>query len=460
MCDMKNISILLLFIISLSHSANAQCVECPSGAILITGTDNINEQNTAQDYCISGVWSGQIMNIADNSSLTLCPSSTWEMPNSFTLQKNVDFNNFGSITDDGNGYNLKIQGQATINNKIGATINVTGFENQDANFVNEGDITAANIYLHGISSNLGTITSTASCGGNATTNCGFYLGNKSQPFNNAGTINTIDANLKDGIVGSGTFNSTGTLRIENNSNPTDNNFYANTVVLQASSNVNLGNFEISGVLNCNNANVTADMCFTATGSFGSDCSNSSDEIIQCSALLPVKFADFSVREIENSLVFNWEVESEINVDRYVLHYSTDGIDFKEFASIPAQNEKYYQISNDNIQGELLYFKLQNVDLDGKKEYYAKTISIARSTENSYRISPNPSYRGEVLSITFDREQDALITIYNINGQKLSSRFFKDQDSVKFDLGSIEKSGLYIIKISTASTIYTEEIFIR
>ena len=458
---MKKIIPTLLALLLLINWSNAQCSECPDGAILITGSANINEQNIPQNYCISGIWTGQIMNIADNSSLTICPTTTWDMPSSFTLQKNVDFINYGTIDDNDNGYNLKIQGQASIANKPGATISVTSFENQDANFVNEGDITAANIYLHGISSNTGTMTSTASCGGNATTGCGFYLGNKSQPFNNSGTINTIDATLKDGIIGGGVFNSTGTLKVENNSNETENQFFANTVIFQASANINLGSFEISGVLSCNNANVTADVCFTATGSYGSDCSNSSDPIIQCSALLPVTFVDFMVKEIEGTLVFNWEVDSEINVEKYVLHYSLDGLSFEEFASIRASGQSYYQLASNEFNGnETLYFKLQNVDVDGRNAFFDKTISIKRNLENAYRLFPNPALLGEAFFIQFEDKQDALISVHDINGQKLSSLFFKDQDYIKFDLGSIEKSGLYIIKISTAFNNYTEEIFIR
>lgn len=460
-CAMKKIIIALLSLFMFSNMAIAQCTECPAGAILITGSSNINEQNIPQDYCISGTWTGHITNIADNSSITICPSSNWDMPNSFTLQKNVDFINYGSISDNSNGYNLKIQGQASISNKPGASINVLGFENQDANFVNEGDITAENIYLHGISSNTGTMTSTASCGGNATSNCGFYLGNKSQPFNNSGTINTVDATLRDGIIGSGIFNSTGTLKIENNSNETENQFFANTVVFQASANINLGSFEISGVLSCNNANVTADVCFTPTGSFGSSCSNSSDPIVQCSALLPVHFVDFTVKEIEGTIVFNWEVESEINVEKYVLHYSLDGLHFEEFASINANNDTYYQLENNSLaNNKNLYFKIQNVDIDGENNYFDQIIFLERKIENAYQLSPNPAPKGEAFVIKFSNREDALISIFNINGQKLASRFFKDQDYIKFDLASIENSGLYIVKISTTYSNYTEEIFIE
>ena len=61
---------------------------------------------------------------------------------------------------------------------------------------------------------------------------------------------------------------------------------------------------------------------------------------------------------------------------------------------------------------------------------------------------------------FDGEENVLISLYDMNGRNLVSKYYNDKRSINFDVSSIEKSGLYVLQISTATKSYTEEVFIR
>lgn len=449
-------AVVLLFVFS---NAQSQCAECPAGAVQITGSASINEQNNAANYCVFGTWSGTIVNIAGNSTVTICSSATWNVSSNVTLQQNVTINNYGTI----NGPNIvfKIQGQTKLNNLSSGTINVKDFENQDATFNNAGSLIAEDIYLHGPTSNSGTIVSTANCGGNASTSCGFFIGNKGQPFNNTGVVNAVDANLSDGVIGgSGTFNVTGTLTISNNGGMTNNIFNVNNLNLQASANYNSGNFMISGILNCNNANVNTDMCFVDGGSFGSTCSGASSPVIACQ-IVPVTVVDFDVKRVDDYLVFNWETQSEINVSHYEILVSRDEANsFDILSTVASTGEVFYQDKTKSVKGSVLYFKLKSVDLDGSEDFHPKIVTLRQDMLSSYTIMPNPTSRDQGLSIVFDDEQSVMLSIYNMAGQQISTQYFKDTRTIDVNLQEIEQSGLYIVKIFTPSSVYTEEIFVR
>lgn len=437
-----------------------QCAQCPSGSTSITGSTNINEQNNAVDYCVNGTWTGTVSNIGPNSTLTICPSATWEMPANVTFQQNFQFDNYGTITDNGNNFKLKIQGTTSLSNKLGGIIEIGSFENQDADFVNEGSLTAENIYLHGPSSNTGTITSRADCGGNATTSCGFFIGNKNQSFNNTGSIEAIDMTLQDGVIGgNGTFDITGTLIIQNNGASTDNNFYVNNLTLAASLNITNGNFVVSGDLDCNNANITASICLEDSGQEVSSCNTSTGSIPSCSAV-PVIIADFKVQQLNEKLLFVWEAASEINLSHYEVLYSTNGIDYEILLESKAIKAQFYQENYEGLADGVFYFRLKSVDFDGKVQFH-KTVKIVQDqSREEYLISPNPVSRDEIINIAFRQNQNVLVSIYNLNGEKVISQYYKERNSINLDLNNITESGLYIIRLSTQNGIYSDEIFIR
>ncbi|MDA9773366.1 T9SS type A sorting domain-containing protein [Saprospiraceae bacterium] len=454
---MKLYAILTFLLFSLPFTSFSQCTECPSGSTIITGSTNIMEQNNADDYCIMGTWTGTISQIANNSTVTFCPSAIWEMPGNLTLQQGIVITNYGTITDLDNGYKLFIQGQTDLINESSGSITVTDFENQDTEFTNHGSLIAENIYLHGPSTNTGTIESTADCSGSATTNCGFYIGQKSVDFNNTGTVTAVDVTIKDGVVGgSGTFISTGNLSIESNSSSTDNTFIVNNISFQASSNISGGNFQISGVLDCNNANITTDICFEGS-SASSDCQGS--PMIPACAVLPVELTHFSVKQVETNLIFNWETEMEINVSHFELEYSFDGIDFKNLTRIASKGDGVYQYLNENLEASISYFRLKSVDFDGHTDY-SEIRQIIKTSSIDYSISPNPTRIDRGVEIRFSEKQDVMISLYNYSGQKISSKYYEGQKVVNFDTDKIQISGLYLLKISTNKAFYTEEIFIN
>ena len=455
---MKLYAILTLLLFSLPFTSFSQCAECPSGSTIITGSTNIMEQNNADDYCIIGTWTGTISQIANNSTVTFCPTAVWNMPANVTLQQNIQITNYGTITDNGSGYKLFIQGQTDLINETSGSITVTDFENQDTEFTNRGSFIAENIYLHGPSSNTGTMESTANCSGTATTNCGFYIGQKSIDFDNTGTVTTIDATIKDGVVGgSGMFISTGHLSIESNSSNTGNTFIVNDLTFQSSSNVTNGSFQISGEFNCNNSTITAVVCFSG-GSTGTACSGGGASFPACSTL-PVEISYFLVKKADTKLIFNWETEMEVNVSHYNIEYSFDGEDFEVLATVRAEGDNLYQYVSPNFEESTIYFRLKSVDFDGYTEY-TEVRQIRNSSTIEYSISPNPTQIDHGLVIRFAESQDVMISLYNYNGQKISTKYYEGQKVVNFDTNKIEISGLYLLKISTTKTFYTEEVFIK
>ena len=115
---------------------------------------------------------------------------------------------------------------------------------------------------------------------------------------------------------------------------------------------------------------------------------------------------------------------------------------------------------DRIGNSRIYLQLKSTDLDGQETYYEDLIQLDHRKDLTYKIMPNPVSRNGELRIQLDNKQDATVSIFNLNGQNMATKFLNQQDYVTFDMRIVEGNGLYVVKISTENKVYTEEIFVH
>jgi hypothetical protein len=139
---------------------------------------------------------------------------------------------------------------------------------------------------------------------------------------------------------------------------------------------------------------------------------------------PVKFIDVSAIEQENNVLVSWNVENEININRYVVERSTDGINFNEIGfkaasqvlsyswvdDKPLQNINYYRIKSMGEAGEILYSKIVKVNID-------------KNGESDFTISPNPVTETREVNIDFVNipSGNYQLGLYDFSGRKVFSK---------------------------------------
>ena len=449
-------SILFFFLIM---NAYAQCSQCPAGSVQVTGSTSINNQNTAANYCVYGTWSGTINPVlANGSTITFCPTATWNMPANTTIQNNVTIKNYGSIVDGVNNYSLTIQSQANFYNQAGGVIDINFFENQEGDFFNYGQFTTKSMFLHGSVINVGSINITASCGGNASTSCGFYIGNKSIDLNNSGTITFVDGNINDGIIGGGIINSTGKLIINNNGDNTLNTLNLHNLTLQNTNTLANGTFKINGNFSCNNVTNNASVCLQAGAT--QSCNVTGNPVTVCAAPLPVKLVSFDKMIVNQQLLFQWESESEINFSHYNLQQSTDGQNFETIETIKALGiAGFYQSSYLSQREGLTYYRLQGIDFDGQTEYFKILTHIKKQDEKGLVLYPSPATQGNQLNIILPESEGYIISIYDMNGMKIHMQLLDEIENVSIPLTDKYRNGEYILEAVNANAVYRKKFTI-
>ncbi len=125
-------------------------------------------------------------------------------------------------------------------------------------------------------------------------------------------------------------------------------------------------------------------------------------------------------------LLQWETANEINVIRYEIESSTDGIHFSKVGESTAKNLTFASYSfNTRENKKDCFYRLKMIENNGSF-VIGKTIRIISNcyAENSMVIQPNPVQ--DKLNIIFYSSENTMATmeIYNETGEKVKSNFIQ------------------------------------
>ncbi len=183
--------------------------------------------------------------------------------------------------------------------------------------------------------------------------------------------------------------------------------------------------------------------------------------------LPITLIDFTGHESEGVVYLNWSTSREVNNIVFYIQRSTDGIRFsnigQEAGSITTDQVKNYEFTDANPLPGVSFYRLKQVDIDGRFSY-SKIITIRNDlTTGAIKIFPSPFHENLNISINALRPDQLHITIVDQTGRIVSSQQINVTAGINsFNIGSglgNLNSGVFIIEVS-GETIYYKQKLIR
>lgn len=182
-------------------------------------------------------------------------------------------------------------------------------------------------------------------------------------------------------------------------------------------------------------------------------------ITNLGGVLPVELANFSADlNTKNEVNLTWTTLSEINNSHFEIERSKNGLDWHFLEKITGKGttseSHHYQVFDEKPHSGTSYYRLKQVDLDGKTNYSpVKTIKI--NGKGSVRIYPNPT--SDFLHFTFDKMPEILeLEILNSNGQSVYI-----EKNANLGLGKINithlSTGVYFLKIKMDGAVQMRRI---
>ena len=176
--------------------------------------------------------------------------------------------------------------------------------------------------------------------------------------------------------------------------------------------------------------------------------------------LPVDVILFTGTLNGNSVKLNWDVATEINLEKYEVERSYNGIEYSKIGTVRAENKSSYSY-NDNVEqltGRRIYYRLKKVDNDGKFAYSAVfTLHIPLNTK--FSVYPNPAGNVLKLQLNNNSNEAATIIISDITGKiVLKQNARANQGLINISTAHLG-TGHYIVKMITSHAEYSQRVLI-
>lgn len=173
--------------------------------------------------------------------------------------------------------------------------------------------------------------------------------------------------------------------------------------------------------------------------------------------VPVTLVSFDAMRNEESNLLQWKVESEIDINHYIIERSFDGRNFEEIGAKPAENNQqaennYYFEDNDlYFSNKNYYYRLRTMELDGTSNYSdVVAVFVDENSVAHFTAFPNPFTEMIVIDLKSSDNSISKVSISNIAGNVLLSKDGVEMGKkVEFDTKKLNP-GVYIVEIMDSS----------
>lgn len=171
--------------------------------------------------------------------------------------------------------------------------------------------------------------------------------------------------------------------------------------------------------------------------------------------LPLRFLSFTATSVDNDVQLKWTTDNEINTSHFEVEFSENNNSFIKLGTVTAVNApgtNNYSYKHTDPAGTVLYYRLKQVDLDGRF-IYSSTIRVNRKDINAITLTPNPAT--SVTTLLFSNPAERMtLRMFNNSGQLvLQQQVVEGTRQHRVDVSKLT-AGVYIIQLQTAEGIQT------
>jgi hypothetical protein len=172
------------------------------------------------------------------------------------------------------------------------------------------------------------------------------------------------------------------------------------------------------------------------------------------SLVPVRIISFTAIENDGHVKLNWNVETEVNLDRYEVERSQDGANFNSVTSLsPGLNAYSFTDNVNGIGTDNFFYRLKMVDRDGKISY--SPIQQVKIKGKAITISPNPASDQIRVAGTYNK---GMISITNSSGITVIT---KNANSTVTDVNiSLLPAGVYFVRYFDGSSTVLKKLLVQ
>lgn len=178
--------------------------------------------------------------------------------------------------------------------------------------------------------------------------------------------------------------------------------------------------------------------------------------------LPVTWHYFNGYYADDKAHIEWRTASEINNSGFEVERSNDGANFTNIGWVEGNGsttvEQQYLFTDENPEPGWNYYRLKQIDYDGKSEY-SRLIPVFVDDLPQVEIYPNP-FRDHLYLSRINTEHPPEVTLTNILGQRSWVLVQDAMQPARFNLPTRLEPGVYSARIRVGDATYTRKVIIE
>lgn len=173
-----------------------------------------------------------------------------------------------------------------------------------------------------------------------------------------------------------------------------------------------------------------------------------DVVVRGSCVLPIEIMKLNLIKKDNKSILTWTTSSETNNSHFLIEWSRDAKEWNEIGTVKGSGTtheaKEYSYIHENPKAGINYYRLTQVDFDGRKETFPAKSVFFESNQRNFDIIPNLAFNN--VKIEFEKPvENGRLHIYNIDGQLMQTYVLASGiDILRIDVSGLP-AGQYIAK---------------
>ncbi|WP_276498214.1 T9SS type A sorting domain-containing protein [Pontibacter litorisediminis] len=171
--------------------------------------------------------------------------------------------------------------------------------------------------------------------------------------------------------------------------------------------------------------------------------------------LPVEIIYFNAAKQGNNVLLEWATASEESNTGFEVQVSQDGFNFRKLDFVPSKNgntaikQVYTYKDTENGKYGTRYYRLKQIDMDGKFEYFTtKAVSFGEVGNYSLKAFPNPFESEVSLELNADAAGKLNVQVLDAMGRSVLTQQFevsKGRSQEKITLWQSLPKGIYFVR---------------
>ena len=187
-------------------------------------------------------------------------------------------------------------------------------------------------------------------------------------------------------------------------------------------------------------------------------------VVNACGPMPVTLSSFTGKYSNGVSILDWQTSQELNSDHFDLFKSADGQDFSLVATIKAAgfssvNKNYTYQDNSPNNGQYVYYRLKQVDIDGKY-IFSSVVKLALGVNTSVVVYPNPFSTDFTVSFSASKTAPATLKLTNSTGQLVFLKTItvnKGNNSILLNNLPSLKPGIYYMSVGNEELNFNSKL---